>query len=620
VRVLHIGKFFPPHRGGMETYLADLIAEQRAQGIEAFALVHGNPLPNDPEWLVRVPVQAHLAYAPLAAGFPLALHRAIRSFRPNVLHMHMPNNSVFWALVLPSARALPWVVHWHSDVLFPASRRLLKGAYQLYRPFEWAVLERAERIVATSPPYMAASAALAPWHHKCTVIPLGLKLPAIAHVSAEPTQSTQPTEPASAASLWTPGRFRLLSIGRLAHYKGFETLIRAVLAVPEAELCIVGDGEERNSLATLLASSPHTSGTAPRVRLLGQVPESVKQQLLQSCDLFCLASRERTEAFGVVLLEAMAHAKPCAVSALQGSGMPWIVQVTGCGVTIPVDDIAAWSRAIEQLRLDPAGRARMGSLGHKALLQRFGIDANVRCLQQLYGQLVPHSFKTLDQRVLIVIPAKDEATTIGTIVETLRAAGWRDVLVVDDHSADGTGEIARAAGARVLRPVLPVGAWGGMQTGLRYALREAYGSVITMDADGQHDVSQIPLLLTNRKSYDMIIGAFPERASKLRRLAWLWFRNLAGFDLRDLTSGFRFYNRTAMQLMTSEDATLLDYQDLGALLLARGEGLRIHEVPVAMHLRSNGASRIFRSWFGVARYMALTTVLCLSRRPRNAKP
>ena len=180
-------------------------------------------------------------------------------------------------------------------------------------------------------------------------------------------------------------------------------------------------------------------------------------------------------------------------------------------------------------------------------------------------------------------------------------------------SPDDTGAVAKAAGARVLTPVLPVGAWGGMQAGIRYALRHGYQAVITMDADGQHEVGEIPTLLDARGQADLVIGAFPERASRLRQLAWHWFRQLAGFDLRDLTSGFRLYNRDAMAVLASREATLLDYQDLGALLLVRQTGLRIAEVPVSMNLRSVGKSRIFNSWFSVARYMVATTLLCLAR-------
>ena len=125
--------------------------------------------------------------------------------------------------------------------------------------------------------------------------------------------------------------------------------------------------------------------------------------------------------------------------------------------------------------------------------------------------------------------------------------------------------------------------------------------------------------MSRRDQADVVIGAFPERASRLRRIAWQWFRQLAGFDLRDLTSGFRYYNRSAMQTLAIEEATLLDYQDLGILLLARKAGLRIAEVPVEMGMRVSGKSRIFDSWVSVGRYLALTTLLCLARWQISAR-
>ena len=100
----------------MEVFLADLIQEQRRQGLDVHALVHGAPLPDDPVWLQRVPVQFSVVYAPIALGFRRALAQAIQRIQPDVLHLHMPNNSVFWALLLPAARRLPWVVHWPAVV------------------------------------------------------------------------------------------------------------------------------------------------------------------------------------------------------------------------------------------------------------------------------------------------------------------------------------------------------------------------------------------------------------------------------------------------------------------------------------------------------------------------
>jgi hypothetical protein len=294
--------------------------------------------------------------------------------------------------------------------------------------------------------------------------------------------------------------------------------------------------------------------------------------------------------------------------------VPWLIGETGGGLLAPVRDVDGWRRTIARLRDDPALRDRLGAAGRASFAARFTIDACVRRISEQYDRcLVPIRHRAAIDRELIVIPARDEATTVGALVARLKRDGWREVVVVDDQSTDGTSEVARVAGATVLRPLLPVGAWGATQAGIRLALARGYEGVVTMDADGQHEAAEIPALLARRCDADVIIGAHPERGSWLRRIAWWWFRRLTGFELRDLTSGFRYYNRAAMELLASHEATLLDYQDLGALLLMSRAGMRITEVPVSMGPRAAGKSRVFGSWFSVARYMTVTTLLCLSR-------
>lgn len=590
----------------MEVFLADLIQEQRRQGLDVHALVHGDPLRDDPVWLQRVPVQLSVIYAPIALGFRRALAQAIQRIQPDVLHLHMPNNSVFWALTLAQARDIPWVVHWHSDVVVSRIRTAVAIAYRLYRPFEQAVLSQAARVIATSTPYLEASEPLRTWRDKCDVVPLGLDC-----TNPAPPDDTEPLKSWSAED---GGALRLLSIGRLTYYKGFETLVRAVTGQPGLELLIIGEGESRQELETLIATQTR-SGEPPNVRLLGNVGDNEKHALLQSCDVFCLASCERTEAFGMVLLEAMHHARPCIVSDLPGSGMPWVVSKADAGLRVPPEDgISGWRAAFQHLQDQPEQRAAFGAAGQRALLEYFSIAACAKALATSYKLVTPEAEKPARGKdLLVVIPARNEAGTIGSVLQHLHAQGWHDVLVINDQSTDDTAAIASAAGARVLNPVLPMGAWGGMQAGIRYALLHGYQAVITMDADGQHEVNEIPVLLRARDQADLVIGAYPERASRTRQLAWNWFRHLAGFDLRDLTSGFRLYNAEAMQVLASREATLLDYQDLGALLLVRRAGLRIVEVPVSMNLRAVGKSRIFNSWFSVTKYMAATTLLCLAR-------
>jgi hypothetical protein len=115
----------------------------------------------------------------------------------------------------------------------------------------------------------------------------------------------------------------------------------------------------------------------------------------------------------------------------------------------------------------------------------------------------------------------------------------------------------------------------------------------------------------------VVIGAHPARVSRARRLAWRWFRLLTRFGIEDITSGFRAYNHRAMHLLAGPEASLLDYQDVGVLLLLSRRGYRISEVQVPMQARRNGRSRVFSSWLIVARYMLQTSVLCLARIGRN---
>lgn len=215
---------------------------------------------------------------------------------------------------------------------------------------------------------------------------------------------------------------------------------------------------------------------------------------------------------------------------------------------------------------------------------------------------------------LIVIPARNEAASIGSVIRAIAEQGPYPVLVINDGSTDATVKFAQEAGAKVLTLPLPLGAWGAMQTGICFALRKGYDRVVTMDADGQHEPRYLESLLDLLKagSVDVAIGACPERGSPARKLAWGYFRRMTGFSIEDLTSGFRAYNRKAIELLAGREATLLDYQDVGVLLLLRKAGLRIAELPVAMQPRQMGQSRIFSSWWVVARYMAETTMLCLA--------
>ena len=217
---------------------------------------------------------------------------------------------------------------------------------------------------------------------------------------------------------------------------------------------------------------------------------------------------------------------------------------------------------------------------------------------------------------VVLIPAKNEEASVGEVVRQVLSELYCEVVVIDDVSTDRTIQAAKSAGATVLPLAVHLGAWGAIQTGLRYALKTGYRVAVTMDADGQHQPSSVLSLIApiETREADVVIGACVKRGSRARHLAWMMFRRLSGVGLEDLTSGFRAYNQKAMTLLASRKATLLDYQDLGVLILLRRVGLHVVEKQVEMCPRISGASRIFNSWWVVVRYMLASSILCLAKR------
>lgn len=592
----------------MERFLADLVEAQRQAGTAAFALVHdsGHAAVNtetDPAWLRRVPVAFNISFAPIAPQYWFALDRAIEQWRPDYLHLHLPNLSAMMALLSRRARKLPWVIHWHSDVLASRHSRALRLLYPLYRPLERALLERAALVIATSKPYLESSEPLQPFYEKCAVVPLGLDFKRL---------DLLPDVTLGADCTWTSERFRVLAVGRLTYYKGFDTLVAAVAQCPEVELRIVGEGDEREKLHALIGRL----GLSDRVFLEGELSDAECAARFRTAQLFCLPSRERTEAFGLVLLEAMHHRLPIVASDLNGSGVTELVKAPFNGVLAPVDDVSAWRDAIDSLRRSPQQRVDLGANGNNRAQTQHGIAVICEELRRTTESvLLPDEpCAEAHERPLVVIPARNESRTVAGVVRSVLSAGYLDVLVVDDASTDDTGAVARAAGAHVLRAPLAQGAWGAMQTGIRYAVRHNFSSVITMDADGQHKTSEIAALLRAARTADVVIGACPSRGSFSRKIAWWFFRAITGFSLSDLTSGFRLYNAQACQVLAGDGATLLDYQDIGVLLLLRRAKLRLAEVDVEMQPRVDGISRIFHSWGAVFNYMLQTIVLCFAKR------
>jgi glycosyltransferase involved in cell wall biosynthesis len=334
LRVLHIGKYLPPVPGGIETYLGDLLRVSMRHGLKVGAVVHGKkgyPDPNPADFggakIYAVPTYGQVLYAPVAPMFPWALRKAIREFKPDVLHMHVPNTSAFWALFIPEARKIPWVLHWHADVEFPEQSLWVRTALAGYQFFERRLLRSVRMVITTSDDYLDGSSALSSYRAKCRSIPLGLDLKRLDSAGIRKLGHLnrywkKPSEP------------RFLAVGRLVPYKGFNFLIEAMAKISRGSLLIIGDGPERDSLI----ATTRRLNLESRIDIFSTVEEERVLAFIASCDVLCLPSIDRREAFGLVLLEASAFGKSIVASAIDGSGVTWAAAQCGRAVMTPPGD------------------------------------------------------------------------------------------------------------------------------------------------------------------------------------------------------------------------------------------------------------------------------------------
>jgi glycosyltransferase involved in cell wall biosynthesis len=298
---------------------------------------------------------------------PLLAHARQPARDADIVHVHMPDPLAALAVwsVRPQGRL---VLHWHSDVV---RQRI---ARHFYRPLETWLLNRADAIIATSPPYADSSVTLQRWRHKTHVIPIGISAP------------PPPPAPDRVQALRERygGRRLVLSLGRMAYYKGFEVLIAAAARLPaDCVVVVVGAGvclaQHRQAVAQ--------AGLEDRIHFVGRLRADALETHFAAADVFCLPSTVRAEAYGVVVLEAMARGKPVVTTQIPGSGVTWLNQPGLTGLSVPVRDPEALAAALNTVLADPALGSRLGMAGRERWRQHFQAATMVDMTLDLYHTL-----------------------------------------------------------------------------------------------------------------------------------------------------------------------------------------------------------------------------------------
>jgi glycosyltransferase involved in cell wall biosynthesis len=227
-------------------------------------------------------------------------------------------------------------------------------------------------------------------------------------------------------------------------------------------------------------------------------------------------------------------------------------------------------------------------------------------------------------RLLVIVPALNEAACIAEVVHSIRASLPADVLVVDDGSSDSTASRAKAAGAIVVQHPYNLGVGAAIRTAMRFADDRGYDVVVQVDGDGQHDPSDAKRLLEAiDEGYDLVVGSrfgAGYHLSVVRRLT-MRFRSMvvsrrATVRITDTTSGYRAFSRRAIRHFAKHYPTDYLSDTVESLLLAADAGLKIREVDVSMNQRTSGqaSARTLKSGYYMLRLL-LIIMLHWLRRP-----
>lgn len=373
MRVSLVNKYyFPPHLGGIEVYLQMLAEGIAACPGHSVKAIVSNEAPTTIREVIGGVEVLRLSRSFAAASTPVALgmSSAIRAAatgteRSDLFHLQFPYPWGDWAWQRAGSPG-PMVLTYHSDIV----RQRVMGA--LYRPVQARLLARADRIIVASPPMIENSPFLRPHAGKCRVVPFGIHVeryaPTPEHVARADALRARHDRPL------------VLFVGRFIYYKGVDVLVRAMADV-DADCVLVGAGPlegELRELATAL-------GISERISFVPPVSDEELAAYFRAADVFCLPSVARSEAFGIVQLEAHASGTPVVCTDLP-TGVPWVNVDGETGLVVPVGDAGALASALRRLIADDDLRARMGQRARERVLAEFTVDRMVESTLAVYEE------------------------------------------------------------------------------------------------------------------------------------------------------------------------------------------------------------------------------------------
>ena len=359
MKVLQLGKFYPIV-GGVEKVMWELTDGLGRAGIDCDMLCASKTpqVIQIGEHSRCICVKALFKAAATMISPSMVTYLRKHCAEYEIIHIHHPDPMAALALRLSGYKGKV-VLHWHSDIL--KQRILLK----FYIPLQNWVVKRANVIVGTSPVYVHESPFLQEVQEKLTYLPIG--------VDPVPVLEAEPSEYKT-----------VFSFGRLVGYKGYKYLVEAAKYLPDNfRVVIGGEGPLRKELEEQIKAE-RLEG---KVVLPGRIPQEKIPEMFAACSVFCLSSIWKTEAFGIVQIEAMSCAKPVVATRIPGSGVSWVNEDGCSGINVEPCDSKALADAILQITSDPKEYAKYCEYARKRYGALFTKAAMIEKCIEIYNKL-----------------------------------------------------------------------------------------------------------------------------------------------------------------------------------------------------------------------------------------
>lgn len=358
MNILHVGKYYDPVPGGIESvtkFIVDSLQDVHNQKVVVYNTSSETLIEEkDRLSIVRVGTFTTFKSQPLSWHYRNKLKQIISSFNPDIVYFHYPNpvGAIELLSVLPKKVKL--IVHWHSDIVEQ------KKLYPFVKGFEKQLLQRADKIVGTSPLYVSHSLPLASFTDKIVIIPCAIDTARFDLNDEEAQQVADLKKHYNDLSI-------VFFIGRHVEYKGIRYLLEAEKHVKTpCVFVIAGDGPQTEYLKSQYKSS--------RLVWLGRLSEEELKLYYHAATAFAFPSITRNEAFGVVLAESMYCNCPSATFTIEKSGVNWVSPNGISSVESPNRDAYAFAQALDNILSDEKLQQKLSINGRDRVISLFSKD------------------------------------------------------------------------------------------------------------------------------------------------------------------------------------------------------------------------------------------------------